>query len=136
VGELVPLLLLGTVGQDGEVESKVFERREALCDVVESSPCFPVSGEEGRSATVGSNMVAVKSRSTVSRWTSGPAFRFRPRLCECNDQNRCSEHSRHTRRSVAVRPAFRPASASISSEMNRYPSPGSSRCRSMTAFVR
>jgi hypothetical protein len=54
VGELVPLLLLGTVGQDGEVESKVFERREALCDVVESSPCFPVSGEEGRSATVGS----------------------------------------------------------------------------------
>ena len=38
VGELVPLLLLGTVGQDGEVESEGFERREALIDGVESSP--------------------------------------------------------------------------------------------------
>ena len=43
----------------------------------------------------------------------------------------CSEHSRHTRRSLATWPA-----ASSSSAMNRYPNSGSSACTSTMALVR
>jgi hypothetical protein len=58
--------------------------------------------------------VALKSRSTRSSWTAGPARRDRPLLRACSDQMPCWEHSRHTRFSPAVTPP-----ALSSSAMNR-----------------